>query len=503
MATRPYKACTDNDLEYIEISKQVKWRLEYSNGLLLTLGLREQEYIDLSVMITAYFEDFINEAGLWAAFINYNEETYGYKLPFYDLRDYEDDYINREDIAFIIWHWVMIWSRCKKLQAPASELLMELSTEIYLYLEDQIEHSSATEFYDTFLLIQDEADFFEIRVKAEWLAYSSYLFGKMGFAQPLQDLMDSEAKTLKKMDSTESKLMAYDLKLDGLFSIRCKLGGLRVMEWAARVLRGSQRMREQLADLQPKKMYALKYLGKNDTHYHLEHRLTGRRLDMVRASLPSIPKVRETYATSLIQYGKAIWAQGATLMLPPEMDPRDMDNGLSLPEMLMTPAERTKWYGIADEFERGFQKTFGKNLEVFPSIAAAEAGYKAMFENTTYGAANPKTPSPQLAKQFDEGPLAMYVVPGCGISYCGYTAVVINYLQGPPATGRDRGTWANILFTKLHPVCVAYVFEHYPVTSHIGWDGLDIDLRKYWRWLSGSFNPEAGGKDRPWMGVVG
>ncbi|WP_146903666.1 DUF3843 family protein, partial [Adhaeribacter aerolatus] len=106
LALKPYKTFNDYDKPFLKLasevnnllSKEKKWFLKYEMG--------SENLKELACILTSYFEDFISEIGIWQTFINHNKETCGFYLPFYDLTEYDTEYLNPQDIAYLIWHYM-------------------------------------------------------------------------------------------------------------------------------------------------------------------------------------------------------------------------------------------------------------------------------------------------------------------------------------------------------------------------------------------------------------
>ena len=111
LAMKPYDAPVHNyDVFYLKQCQTVYGYFIDNGFLLQKWELSRPQIKELSCQIVSYFEDYIVEIGIWRTFIETNKELYGYCLPFYDLSEYDETYINVEDIAFLIWHYVTKYS---------------------------------------------------------------------------------------------------------------------------------------------------------------------------------------------------------------------------------------------------------------------------------------------------------------------------------------------------------------------------------------------------------
>jgi Protein of unknown function (DUF3843) len=118
---------------YQILNEQVAWFQKY--------GVSRDQMKQLTCQLVSYFEDFINDIGIWRGYIDYNKELYGYFLPFYDLSDYDETYINIEDSAFLIWHYLVNYTEEQYIINPDHDNIMALSDKLINHFENVIEQA--------------------------------------------------------------------------------------------------------------------------------------------------------------------------------------------------------------------------------------------------------------------------------------------------------------------------------------------------------------------------
>lgn len=100
---------------YQQSSADDQWYLNFAQNLIPTLRessiLRDfsfDEYRDLALLLTVYFEDAVSVKGGWIRFRDQIKCLYNRMLPFYkvDLSSYYEDEINEDDIKFVIWSFL-------------------------------------------------------------------------------------------------------------------------------------------------------------------------------------------------------------------------------------------------------------------------------------------------------------------------------------------------------------------------------------------------------------
>ncbi|HEX2901709.1 MAG TPA: hypothetical protein VHS96_18505, partial [Bacteroidia bacterium] len=207
---------------------------------------------------------------------------------------------------------------------------------------------------------------------------------------------------------------------------------------------------------------------------------------------------------NLIRMGDEFWSQGMSTSGLSLLDEPIEEFGKGIPPLLMTPEEHGKWLDAVQLHERKFVEVVGGYLGIFPSskeaVAAQAAVYQAIAEEIT-GKPAEKMPKLELGGLGKNQPVAMYFVPGMGITFCINTPMVIDYLQHPETSKLHRNEVTNTLFRYIHPFMVDHILHHYPI-ARLGWEGMDIDLVKEAKFLSTYFFPEEAGPPKPSITLI-
>jgi Protein of unknown function (DUF3843) len=501
MATRPYAKATQYDHGYIGLARDVLSTLEPYDYFFSSFGLDPSELTELAVLIVAYYEDFINEVGIWKAFVLHNHERFGDYLPFFPISDdYDTDYINAEDFSFLIWQWLMILFEREKMFSPVAEPILEMGKELFTLLEDRIEDMPANDAQVDFLTFEESDSFFKIRFALQWLSERNYLFGHLG----LRHLNDVRINAIFEADpkgfpDKKRDLYEYDFRLGQLYASRCLLGGLTTCEWAARILRCPPAVKAKLLAIGPRLTATFVFLRQDAHSYCFQHHPSLRELQVTKASIDLDPRPGEAFLFSVIKWGDEFWSQGICIGVEEPEENADRGLGIEIPQLLMTPEEHARWLDTANFYERKFLEVIGAQLSVFPTAKAALAAqtqiYQAIAEEIL-GHPGEEVPGTVSDELDPDQPVAMMYVPGQGISYCPTTPVVIDYLLHPATTPYSRNEITNTLFRYVPPFGVNYILRHFP-TERLGWDGLGIDAVKDAAFLSTYFLPEEAGPPRP------
>lgn len=100
-----------------------------------------------ALCVVGYFQDMIADAGLWHGFIDECRRLYATPVPFFSVSDNYIDYeLNREDVGFIVWYAVAMYSDDRRVY-PFNTDIVALADAWYRELEYVYENSPRPEGY--------------------------------------------------------------------------------------------------------------------------------------------------------------------------------------------------------------------------------------------------------------------------------------------------------------------------------------------------------------------
>lgn len=100
-----------------------------------------------ALCVIGYYQDMIADAGLWHGFTDECRRLYGTPLPFFTVSDDYIDYeLNREDIGFLVWYAIAMYSDDRSVY-PFSPQLVALADLWFQELEYAYESSPTPEGY--------------------------------------------------------------------------------------------------------------------------------------------------------------------------------------------------------------------------------------------------------------------------------------------------------------------------------------------------------------------
>ncbi|MCB9356847.1 MAG: DUF3843 family protein [Lewinellaceae bacterium] len=475
MRYRPYTRFDLYDGYYL---KQANAVFEYLNRP--ELGFRQpfqREHLKiLAILITCYFEDFVNDIGLWRALTRKYTELHGYALPFYELSEYDPEYLNPEDFAYLIWHQLSKISH--KSILPFSPAILEMADFCYAFFDERLEDAPATPFYDDWLHIGPDIDFFELKSRLKWLAFENYLAGPE-FVQELlaslEEIAENSRFLLEEMDPGK---LIYSLEDEYLYTRRSAFGAMTMPEWLAEIARCPDELRSDIKRLNRRVYGIFLYEGYDDRHYHFRYSPTKRLFHIDRRSIDMEPESMEPGAESgffgIVNWRGDWWLSGTYTgwSANPE-DERDMPGGVSF--YGWSEAEQQRIRESTAEMEESFLDYFGDRMMLFPNqtelfkaLEDQQHAYNVQIAKK-YGKKEPRKSKTDPAKTIPEDlglgsgfkDLAIFFVPGEGQLISPVIPELIRWLQADTPAPNKTNELFYSFFTECHPALARFLVERY------------------------------------------
>lgn len=160
-----------------------------------------------ALCLVGYFQDMIADAGLWHGFTDECRRLYGVPVPFFEeYENYIDYELNREDVGFIVWFAVAMYSDDRCIY-PFREDLVALSDLWHSLLEESYENAPVPEGYHLAheLDVYAEDDQEMILRLGSWLFLHSWLL-RPAFALTANEMVSAMAAEGKKNEEIAEAL---------------------------------------------------------------------------------------------------------------------------------------------------------------------------------------------------------------------------------------------------------------------------------------------------------
>lgn len=325
----------------------------------------------IAVLLTSRFEDFISEIGLWQAFIQHNQGTFGYYLPFYDMANYDADYLNPADFSYQIWHQLNFDTEEFYL-APDKEEIIEMGQHIYQLLEAKIDIAPVTDFYQQYFTLTDDIGLAGIKSALVFLCESSYLLGGGHFAPILQEELEEQMKNF----ATHPMMGAMSFALvqnEYLYNHASCWGGLSAREWLLAVCTASKETKKKVANLYQNVTSTFIFLGKDDKYYYYQHRVTKAKFNVLKMSfnLPKEAEHMQYHLHTLVKWGDDWLMSGASLPIPNDgIDAIEEAFAATKPNFFAYPQEvQQKNIAYVQKMEADLQTYMGGEYKYFDQQA--------------------------------------------------------------------------------------------------------------------------------------
>ena len=192
MEQKPYPVHSSYDVFYLDICRRLfsiieELAIEHEDSI----DLDEEDCRDLAYVLTAYFEDQVNDFGFWKSLVLMHKNLFGKRLPFSDKDFLQAQEEACEDIlpadihylAYITYLNLINDADEKALVYFDKDFFKELTERVFDYLSD-IEEVLTTEFYKSYLL--PDVDYIDFKLKLDWFTFKGYLTG-IAFSNRLDD----------------------------------------------------------------------------------------------------------------------------------------------------------------------------------------------------------------------------------------------------------------------------------------------------------------------------
>ncbi len=481
---RPYGAISPYDSYYLKLAEKVFAHLNRQQSEFRKVFQRDM-LKTMAVLLTCHFEDFISEIGLWRTLVHKYREWDGEYLPFYDLEDYDPEYLNRDDFAMLIFHH--LGKMANKTLDPYSEPIIAAADFCYDLFEARIDEAPATGFYDDWLTIKPETNFFEVKKRMHWLAFESYLhapeFGADLKAQ-LEKMQESESNLMERMDPAK---LVYGIQEDFLYQKRSSWGAMSMVEWLAEIAHCSDELRSDIRNLKQRVTGMFLYDGADEKNYYFIFLPSNRRFPVHRDSI-NLQRDRlqpgdDVAFFSIVNWRGEWWLSGTYMHYGSrkKMGLEDMAGDPKWASFYAEPEERRRrMRQMTEEMDAAFVEYFGSRLVFFENdkelMRKIEAFHKWWNEYRTLPD-EPGREESKLKKQllerrpepetldFGNQKMAAFYEPEQGVMMSPVIPEIISRMQNKELSVEESQELFYSFFYELSPELAHYLIHHFPADN--------------------------------------
>lgn len=513
---KPYTTAGAYDRAYIQLCQQVFDILSEYKDFFRLMELSRDQRKEMACVLVSQLEDFINEIGIWRAFVSYYTELYDEEFPFgeiCELDEYDSEYYNPEDVMLLCWYYISHLSN-QRLVAPDHPAIMDITDEVYVLLEAQIDELPATDFYDTYLHIAPGSDFFTLKEKLRWFALGSYVLHPFT-RPPLQEDLNEIAD--KSETSEQLAKFSYAASEKYLYYWRSPYLALSAPEWLARIARDADEpVRQDLLHFY-RKVEGLFAIEKTDErHYYMKALSTEQVFPVLKNSLSSKEKTLAPdllYLMGIKQWNGAWNVSGSVIGLPNLPDVGQAQRQQLPSPYLMTEEQMQVARESTDEIEAAFIKYFGSHYAIFDT--AKELHQKVNNFNRNYQKAvaikhgNDPDDLPSVDFVGDDLPkglsAAAYFNPGLGIEFYFDVKKLSSWLSSkqPLTLEQAREIWDFLMDEEVSIGFARFFMAQYHRGTPISIiPQSDVDYLQHFDFMMRYFKPNEFGEKLPRMTVL-
>ena len=484
MIYHPYSRFEPYDGFYLKSANRLFEYLHTPEGWFRSVFQREH-LKELAIVLTCHFEDFINDIGLWKAFVRGNRNLYGRALPFYDLEDYDPEYLNPQDFAYLAWHFLS--KAAHKSLLPEGDPIRMLGQYCYDLFEVQIEEApDKSEFYQQWLTIDDQTPFFDVKARLDWMAFHNYLVAPEFERQIKTEITETMQERRSLWQEIDPAKLLYLLQDDFFYKRSSSWLAYTTPEWLAEVAHCPDPLRPAIRRLFERVTGHFLYEGAEERYYHFRYIRTNQLFHVHRKSVDlKIERMQpgELGIFNLVNWCGDWWLSGTymggiTLSKEELAEMRINTQGAIF--YGWTEAEQLKLRALTAEAEAVFLEFFGERLVFFANEKEMQAALKAqqLYHNDRKAI----HPTPESEARLDryaaileksntalgKGPffeenqrIAVFFEPGTGVLMSPMLAEICKFLQKENISKREADELFYTFFKDCSPAQVHYLLQKY------------------------------------------
>lgn len=318
---KPYDKQTVTDSFYLKVCNDVKKAIVTNiHSFVLQQFMDRYETNMLSCFLTSYLEDVISETNIWKSFMKAHLRLYQKQLPFYILDDYDEEEINTQDVAFLIWYYLNTIQE-EKMISPLSDYIIETAEEVMVVFDNVWEYAPENDYLKSFYQIdENESDFYVARRLIDDLLFSTYLF----YPDSSLKLQEIELEMFEENKNDDDVLVYIQENRDRtVHHTHTQLLSFKGKEWVAEMLSEGHALKKDFLAISKKITGFFFYKGQDESNVFIEHIASGKKFDLTKKSFDDwkgLKVVNTIFFIGIVRWKDEWWFSGAHYQLPFDAD---------------------------------------------------------------------------------------------------------------------------------------------------------------------------------------
>ncbi len=455
MQRKPYDIHSVADVFYLKICRKLfaiidDLSIEHENNI----ELGEENCRDLAYVITAYFEDVVNEIGFWQSVVDLNKKYFKKRLPFFDAPELEEEEQSSDDIVSADIHYLLYINYAAMVNGDEekefvffeSAFFRKATESIYNYLAD-IEEVHTTPFYEKYL-VPDE-DFIDFKNKLMWFALEGYITG-VEFILRMEDFSLELHEQDTDKDMFPAVMYAETDRL--IFEQPSVITAYTALEIFTGALRCTEAKKEEIRSLKLRPYGIFHIQNESAAHITFLHTATGEEFKVLKSSFanPPVSDENEYWLTTLAKWDNDHYVSGLCFASPykgEEIYNFNLQTQQSIQKHF--PPYREQIIKTATDFRNKASSYFGKELVEFSSGKELQNNLVSFnewyFKNVTDSSklTNNKKPGkmPAVKELMDAGEVALFIPPADGFEIIYVHKILLETLQ---MCAPEKASWREI-----------------------------------------------------------
>ena len=256
----PYRTANQVDNFYADLANKV-FECIKNSGIADAFDEDKEVMKDVAIHLTMYLEDLASEIGVWRAATTEFRKCYGSPLPFFELDDdYEEGFVNREDVRFLLWNEVQCYRGFESFINPENIGIEQVASEIFDLLDKAWETApSNLRLYDFMHNSAALDSYWNARELIEWFHENAFVCTNTWY-----DLSEAEEDC---KDSQNPDIAIYAFRIEDAFKHKHNMLSISVPKWIGRIRR--QEERDIWENIKWKHISFLEYYGDDGERLYL------------------------------------------------------------------------------------------------------------------------------------------------------------------------------------------------------------------------------------------